>query len=199
MGRFVFIILPYTTRVVAQSASFDRTSVPLFVSATAVDRRRRFVMSRSRDVIALFGNIAIERKYCKECDTNALVVKGRLQCCGALVESKPTKFVRESAPEQRRRTPPKKDKDRILRQQEDQCFYCGARFGSIRSRHGDPFVIKINWDHQLPYAMSQNNYAYNFVAACQVCNGIKSDRIFQTIDEAKIYLTAKRRQKGFDF
>jgi hypothetical protein len=74
-----------------------------------------------------------------------------------------------------------------------------VRLESTRFRNGKPIIIKTNWDHQLPYAFSQNNATSNFVAACHVCNGIKSDRLFKTIEEAQVYLASKRKQKGYDF
>jgi len=73
------------------------------------------------------------------------------------------------------------------------------RFGERRKRNGKSFTITINWDHRLPYSFSRNNYSRNFVAACQVCNGIKSDKIFQELDEAQIYIQGERKSKGYDF
>ena len=67
------------------------------------------------------------------------------------------------------------------------------------ARQEKALTIKVNWDHQLPYAFSQNNATSNFVAACHVCNGIKSDRLFKTVEEAQLYLAQKRKQKGYDF
>ena len=157
-------------------------------------------MAKLKHVIALFGNIAIERKYCKDCGTEALVIKGKLQCCGAPAnDSKPTRFFRESSPEQQRRLPGKREREQILRDQEDRCFYCGQRLNSLHVRNGKPLFLKLNWDHYIPYAMSQNNYPYNFVAACHVCNGIKSDHVFQTAEEAQLYLLDVRKKKGYDF
>jgi 5-methylcytosine-specific restriction endonuclease McrA len=109
------------------------------------------------------------------------------------------KFHRETEAAQQRKTPPKAEKDKILKDQENRCFYCGVTFENFRFRNGKPIKIRIHWDHQLPYAYSQNNKASNFVAACHVCNGIKSDHVFKTVEEVQIYLADKRKLKGYDF
>jgi hypothetical protein len=49
----------------------------------------------------------------------------------------------------------------------------------------------------VPYAYSQDNGTPNFVAACHVCNGLKSAKMFRTIDEARGYLASKRAAKGY--
>jgi 5-methylcytosine-specific restriction endonuclease McrA len=54
------------------------------------------------------------------------------------------------------------------------------------------FILKVNWDHVVPFSYSQNNYAYNFVAACQICNGIKGSQMFKTLEEARIHIRAIR-------
>lgn len=153
----------------------------------------------AKSTLALYGNVALQRGYCSSCETYAIVRDGLLQCCGAPFDSKPKKFERMSLPEAARKRPSKNAQSEILRNQNNCCFYCGVRFGSIRIRNGNPVIIKINWDHQLPFAYSQNNNASNFVAACHVCNGIKSDLIFQTVEESQIYLRDKRSQKGYNF
>lgn len=41
------------------------------------------------------------------------------------------------------------------------------------------------------------NSTPNFVAACHVCNGIKSDKLFQTLDEARVFIQLAREAKGY--
>ena len=153
----------------------------------------------SKSTLAIYGNVTLQRGFCESCQTYAIVRNGRLQCCGTSYDKAPKKFERMSSPDAIRKSPPKKEKDQILRDQDNCCFYCGVRFGSIRIRNGKPFIVKINWDHKLPFAYSQNNCTSNFVAACHICNEIKSSLIFQTVEEAQLYLKAKRNQKGYNF
>jgi 5-methylcytosine-specific restriction endonuclease McrA len=66
---------------------------------------------------------------------------------------------------------------RILEQQARCCIYCDRPFG------GD---VRVTWDHFVPWSYSQRNE--KFVAACQRCNSKKSDKMFQTLEEARAYL-----------
>jgi 5-methylcytosine-specific restriction endonuclease McrA len=162
-------------------------------------RASRKRVNHGHPVMALYGNVALERGYCPNCKSTSFIKNGNLVCCDIPVSDQPKKFHRETEAPQHRKTPPKAAKNRILEEQEDRCFYCGVWLESTRFRNGKPFTIKVNWDHQLPYAFSQNNATSNFVAACHVCNGIKSDRLFKTVEEAQLYLAQKRQQKGYDF
>jgi len=56
--------------------------------------------------------------------------------------------------------------------------------------------LRINFDHVVPFAYSQNNYRHNFVAACHICNSIKSSMMFNTLDEARAYIVATWVVKG---
>lgn len=152
-----------------------------------------------KHVIALYGSVSLERGYCSNCETTSIIKGGKFLCCDRLVEDVPTKFERISEPFFKRKTPTKNEKIKILEEQEHRCFYCGVLFDSIRYRNGIPVTIKLEWDHKLPFIYSQNNDVYNFVASCSVCNGIKSSLLFQTVEEAQVYLADKRKSKGYDF
>lgn len=129
----------------------------------------------------------------------SFVKRGETVCCGAEIVTAPAKYYREAAPELERRLPPKADRDRIMIRQEGRCFYCGMLLGEVRLRNGRPVTLRVNWDHRMPYVFNQNNHAENFVAACQVCNTIKSDKVFRDIEEARTFIALRRRSKGYDF
>ncbi len=154
---------------------------------------------KSSPVIALYGNVALARGYCKKCRGMYFIKNGHFVCCDTPIAEEPKRFKRESEAPLGRKTPPKAEKDKILEEQEYRCFYCDVLLESTRFRNGKPLTVRIHWDHQLPYAYSQNNATSNFVAACHVCNGIKSDRLFRTVEEAQVYLANKRKQKGYDY
>lgn len=149
--------------------------------------------------MSLFGNVSLQRAFCKTCKDYSFIREGKFLCCGARFGDTPKSFVRVSEPAAKRKTPTTNEKRRILSEQDGRCFYCGVRLGSIRTRNGKSFMVKIHWDHKMPFAYSQNNHAGNFVAACHVCNGIKSSHIFSTVKEAQIELSSRRREKGYDF
>ena len=145
--------------------------------------------STAKSFIALFGNVALQKQFCEQCQEVSLVIKGKLACCDVLALEKPTKYKRESEPEQRRRLPPFEYRTAQLEEQNHCCFYCRRPFGAFVTRKRRLVRLSIAWDHFIPYAYSQDNHARNFVAACQICNAIKNDRCFQTVEEACIYIS----------
>lgn len=153
----------------------------------------------SRCHVALYGNTPIQRGTCPKCKDVAFIRHGVYVCCGTPTEEDAKNVQRICEPEQRRHAPAKKEQDRILEEQQFRCIYCDMPFGTIRHRGSKPVGLSIVWDHKLPYSATQNNDAENFAAACQICNGIKSNFHFRTIEEAQIFLMDKRRSKGYDW
>lgn len=157
-------------------------------------------MGKGKHTVALYGNVAIERGYCIECKTQAFIRDNRYTCCDEPVRARtPHSFERKSEPAPSRRLPSPKQRQKILEEQGNRCLYCGCRFGSMRIRRGKPITLKLNWDHRLPFKYSQNNAASNFAASCHVCNGIKSDKLYDTLEDAKEKLAKIRAGKGYDF
>jgi hypothetical protein len=153
----------------------------------------------NKHIMALYGNVKLERGYCNKCKGMTIIKDGKYSCCDGLVYDTPAKFERVSEPFQGRRSPSLVEKNRILEKQENKCFYCGISFGSFKLRNGKSILIEVEWDHRTPFAYSRNNKTENFVAACHVCNRLKSSRIFQTVEEAQVYLAERRKSKGYNF
>ncbi len=97
-----------------------------------------------------------------------------------------------------RRRPTSSQREDILNRQGNRCLYCDNEFGARVRRLGKPVVLQLNWDHFVPYAYGQTNDGANWVAACHVCNGSKSGRMFDTVNEARIYIRERWRFRGFD-
>ena len=152
-----------------------------------------------RSIIALFGRVKIERGWCKYCESEAFIKDGCLTCCGAIAPEKPKKYKRESKTTQPRKKPKPEDQDRILADQLYACFYCGRPFGVLQKRLEEEFILEITWDHKLPYVLFQDSDSENFVAACQICNALKRDIIFDTVEDARFYLAHERLKKGFNY
>lgn len=150
-----------------------------------------------RDHLAIFGNVSMIRSFCNACRRMALVIAGKMACCDAPHNAPPQKLKRVVSPEQTRRLPPAAERKAQLEAQDHRCIYCLNVFGSHVLCGVRMIRVLLNWDHVIPYAYSQNNYGRNFVAACRTCNALKSDHLFQTLDEAQIWITARRREKGF--
>ena len=145
---------------------------------------------------AHYGNVVIQREYCFRCHRHAFVSDGKLACCGSPSDFETTKSKRMSEAQDRRKGPNAETRRVILELQGNRCLYCDLLFASAVERKGRLIFLKVNWDHFVPFAYSQNNYAYNFVAACQICNGIKGSMTFKTLEDAKAYVIAVRILKG---
>lgn len=148
--------------------------------------------TRKEGVFAVYGNIGLIRSWCESCERMALAVDGKRQCCGSTTSEKPEKWKRVVEPEFKRRLPSRSERAACLERQEGRCIYCDRPFGSYERRKGKFVRLRVNWDHFVPYVYSANNSDINFVAACQICNHIKSDKMFQTIDEARVHIQVTR-------
>jgi hypothetical protein len=169
-----------------------------------VDRKHIYFLKKKEGkdkdaVIALYGNEKIVKGYCENCKVRAFIIDGMFSCCGEKTNIEPKKFRRETDARFKRDRPSKKGREAILKAQFNRCIYCNVEFGTYRFKKGKPVKILIHWDHFMPFAYGANNKTSNFVAACHVCNGIKSSHVFNSLDEAKVELAAKRQEKGYDF
>jgi 5-methylcytosine-specific restriction endonuclease McrA len=150
-------------------------------------------------VLSLYGNAAIPKGYCPSCQMWAFIIDGKLRCCGKPYSAPPTKIKREIEPEFRRRRPGIAAQRAILDEQGHVCLYCGQMFGIMKHRRDKTVKLRLVWDHLHPYVSTADNHSGNFVAACQICNGIKSDHIYHTLDEARLHIQLRREEKGYDF
>lgn len=95
----------------------------------------------------------------------------------------------------KRKKPSDFAQERILETQDGRCFYCGLKLNEWY--HDGKFARcrELHWDHVFPYSIGLNNNVDNFVAACSQCNLIKSDKVFDTLDDAANYVRNKRAKK----
>jgi len=153
----------------------------------------------NQQVIAVYGTVAIPKAHCRKCHSTAFVIDGRLACCGASFIPAPRKIVRIVPPEWRRKHPTRESRKQILESQGFTCVYCGEAFGATKNQHGREFKLRLEWDHFYPFASTADNRTENFVAACHVCNRLKRDRVFLSIEEASVSLYDERQQKGYNW
>ena len=151
------------------------------------------------DHYAYYGNVRMEKVFCNECNAYSFVLNGETICCDSpveKVESRPFKVV--IAPEVKRKTPSQYEKANILESQGGKCFYCDLPFGSVvwDNNKKKARILKINWDHFTPFAYSLNNKSSNFVASCNICNSLKSAKVFDTVEEAKLYMKKRWSDKN---
>ena len=154
-------------------------------------------MTTSAQHYALYGNVAIPREYCPSCRQWALVIEGRLACCNNPTDLGSRRTKRMSEAPDVRRQPTEEEKREILETQENRCLYCQKAFGSAVIRKEKLVWLRVTWDHLVPFCYSQNNYRYNFVAACQICNGVKGSLMFATVDEARTHVLSLSEVQEF--
>lgn len=146
---------------------------------------------------AEYGNTRIPRGYCSRCRGYAFVIDQVLQCCDRNTHFESQKVKKMSASAPFRKRPPSAEKILILEKQQNQCLYCGKEFGSIAFRKGKPFLLRLEWDHQIPFAYAQDNKTSNFCAACHICNRIKGALMFKTVEEAIVFIRNVRIKKEY--
>jgi hypothetical protein len=52
-------------------------------------------------------------------------------------------------------------------------------------------------EHFEPYSIAHNERPENLFAACQICNGIKSDLIFKTVDKARHFIEQEWNRRNY--
>lgn len=96
-----------------------------------------------------------------------------------------------------RRPPSSEIRQRILSRQKNRCLYCENTIGSQVRRGSRTVILQLNWDHFVPYAYGRTNPDANWVAACHVCNNIKSSRMFETVARARLFIVERWQAKGY--
>lgn len=99
-------------------------------------------------------------------------------------------------PFQGRAKPNRLGQETILNSQAHRCFYCGLKFDDWFNYRGHAKKRTVVWDHLSPYALTFNSETDNFVAACSICNGIKSSKVFDTIKAAVYYVREGLHKRG---
>lgn len=155
-----------------------------------------------RKILSVYGSEVLIKTYCHNCEAYSFVREGKLICCGATYDGQdqPAEVQRESSAKEDRqhKTASMREKARILEAQDYRCLYCDSFFDTLGYRNSVPFVIRLVWDHRIPFGYIADNSKGNIVAACHVCNAIKRDKIFQSLEEARLYIGMKRRHKGYN-
>lgn len=151
---------------------------------------------------AFYGQVVMLRAWCPRCNQQALVLDGVLQCCDRKINVTDCKESKKRHVEgkNKRGIISHKIKNEVLKNQNNQCIYCGANFGEFRLNKKKTRLIRINpnYDHFIPWVYSRDNSASNIVAACSICNGLKSDKYFKTIEQTREYVLDRRIKIGWD-
>lgn len=100
-------------------------------------------------------------------------------------------------PQEVRRRPSFKVQARLLDQYRYRCAYCTHPFGTLVYRGASERLTTLEWDHLVPYALAGRNHEDNWVSACNVCNGIKSDHVYADLTEARDAILTRWTEKGY--
>ena len=150
---------------------------------------------RAKPIIkAYYGNKMLIKKYCSDCDFYAFVIANKYACCDRpanLEDDFIHKKKRESLAAEGRGYIPVKVKREILRHQNHQCIYCGTSL----NKKG----IRLHFDHFVPFVYIEASERGDLVASCNICNQIKGCLLFNSIQEARIYIIQKRESKKLDW
>jgi len=144
-----------------------------------------------------YGSTALYKGWCEDCKGYYFVLHNELQCCDKPFE-KPERIElhRDIETGYSRKHISKKIKDKILNRQKYGCFYCGQDlFEPIWSKKSKRYITrKYHIDHLVPWSYSGNDSIGNLVASCSLCNNIKSNLIFDTMEDARNYVLDCRKE-----
>jgi 5-methylcytosine-specific restriction endonuclease McrA len=74
---------------------------------------------------------------------------------------------------------------RVIERQGHQCAYCTLPFGSVIyiPKQGEIITTAVA-DHWIPWAQGGGSIEQNCIAACEPCNRLKNDRIYDDLQSA---------------
>lgn len=150
--------------------------------------------------LTLYGSVPMLRGACPSCKDWALVLDGAFACCGIKAEDLTVTSMKVASTAFKVRRKPGADwQEAILEVQQGFCFWCLRLIGTIYERDKKLHRTVLHWDHIQPWIMAYNNEPDNFVASCNLCNLVKSKKIFKTITLARSHITDVIRTKGIRY
>lgn len=145
----------------------------------------------------LYGSVALFRVYCETCQEWSLT-GAEDRCELGHVATSGRTVRREGRGMFRRKQPSISHQRERLALQDNKCHWCAREFGdTVLLRRGRAVLLKAVWDHFIPYSYTGSCDDLEFVAACQLCNGVKSNHIFDSEEECRQYLARKTASKIF--
>lgn len=90
----------------------------------------------------------------------------------------------------------------LLTEWQNRCAYCRLPFGLLIWRQGagkisgrgyysdnnSAVALRLEWDHFIPMTYSDSNADGVFLPSCHLCNSLKSDKVFRSIEGVREYL-----------
>lgn len=88
-------------------------------------------------------------------------------------------------------------KDARIAEQDGRCVYCQRQFGAPILHNGEVEILEPQLEHFVPRAASGRTTDSNVTYADQVCNRLKSDFIFDTVEEVTEFLAREWTRTGY--
>lgn len=85
-------------------------------------------------------------------------------------------------------------KEAIMNEQQGLCLLCGQ---ALLGQYEDGVICAPQVDHLMPWSYSYDNEFENLCVLCDRCNHIKSNKVFDSVGEARDYIASKRGGVGF--
>lgn len=145
----------------------------------------------------LYGRVTLLSGVCPRCGYEAFVRNQTFTCCGLRTTETAQRWKRMSVSPGRRCYIPKWMVEQLVLEQGGRCIYCDIRFETAEYRRGRLVRKSVHVDHMTPFSWDANSDIENLSAACSICNGIKSDFLFKTLDDARNYILLQRQAKGY--
>lgn len=146
----------------------------------------------------MFGDVAMYRVWCGRCQDVCLSEQPDRCDAGHTLET-PREFWRESLGSYERKKPSVRRQREILIEQDGRCFWCVRSFGAQVMYDGRALVLSVEWDHFIPFAYTGACDGTAFVAACQVCNGIKGPKMYETAEQCRVAIIEElERRKVYE-
>jgi len=84
-----------------------------------------------------------------------------------------------------------------IAEQNNRCIYCDREFGTAAMKDGILEILRPEPDHLDPRAAGGKTKDANIHYACHLCNSLKSDFLFDGIDDARVFLAEAWARKNY--
>jgi hypothetical protein len=89
------------------------------------------------------------------------------------------------------------ERERILIEQRGCCLYCLRPLDAVVYHGTNEIMLRLEWDHKVPFSFLRASPRENWAAACNVCNSLKGNLHFHDVQEAREYLSERWATKGY--
>lgn len=151
---------------------------------------------RARVHRTYYGNTILLRVDCRTCGRSIMHELWRCGGCGKEIEPSGITVDREAEAEFNRHQPSEGHQEFLLDAQEGRCYWCGRIFGCLVIKNGRDYQLRPVFDHFVPFAFTGSCDDLEFVASCQICNGIKSSKIFDDEEMCRAFVRRALNGRG---